>query len=190
MRADAGEEDAGEAPVAVLGLGNVLMQDDALGPYVVRTLLASHEFGEGVSVIDAGTPGLDLTPFLLGRRAVIVVDTVKGEGPGTLRLVRRDELLATAPGPRTSPHDPGLKEAMLLLEFRGDAPEEFLLVGVVPGEVGTGTGLTPAVREAVPRAAAAVIEELGRLGHPPRPASVPGDPDIWWERPPDEQVSP
>jgi len=98
------EPDAG-APgrVAVIGLGNVLMGDDALGPYAVRVLQAGWEFPPGVSVTDAGTPGLDLTPYILGVEALIVVDTVKADAPpGTLRLYRKDELLATPPAQRLS----------------------------------------------------------------------------------------
>ncbi len=182
-----GEEAAAERPpeanVAVLGLGNVLMGDDALGPTVIKVLEAEYEFPRGVSVQDLGTPGLDLTPYLAGVTAVIVVDTVRASGaPGEVRLYRHDEVLKHAPQPRLSPHDPGLKEALLTLEFSGKSPREVLLVGVVPGEVRTGVGLSPAVRAAVPQAAAEVVEELGRLGVAPRARSTPVTPDLWWER--------
>ena len=40
------------------------------------------------------------------------------------------------------------------------------------------------VRSAVPRAIAAIIAELERLGHPAVPRQPPADPDIWWERQP------
>jgi hydrogenase maturation protease len=170
--------------VAVIGLGNVLMGDDALGPYAVRVLQATHEFPPGVSVTDAGTPGLDLTPYILGVEALIVIDTVKSDGPpGTLKLYRRDELLARPPAPRLSPHDPGLAETLLLLEFRGDAPRDVLLVGVIPQRVGQGVGLTPAVAGALPAVERAVLDELSRLGCPARQAAAPEVPDIWWEKP-------
>jgi hydrogenase maturation protease len=171
--------------VAVIGLGNVLMGDDALGPYAVRVLLAKYEFPPGVSVTDAGTPGLDLTPYILGVEALIVIDTVKSDGPpGSLRLYRKDELLAKPPAPRLSPHDPGLKETLLLLEFRGDAPRDVLLVGVVPEHVGKGIGLTHAVAAALPAVERAVLDELERLGCTAHHAASPAAPDIWWEKPP------
>ncbi len=181
------EPDAG-APgrVAVIGLGNVLMGDDALGPYAVRVLQSGWDFPPGVSVTDAGTPGLDLTPYVLGVDALIVIDTVNSDGPpGTLKIYRRDELLAKPPGPRLSPHDPGLKETLLLLEFRGDGPREVLLVGVVPGHVGNAVRLTPDVAAALPAVERAVLDELERLGCPARRAASPAVPDIWWEKPPD-----
>lgn len=90
-----------EANVAVVGLGNVLMGDDALGPTVIKVLEAEYEFPRGVSVQDLGTPGLDLTPYLAGVRALIVVDTVQASGaPGEVRLYRRDEILKHPPQAR------------------------------------------------------------------------------------------
>lgn len=171
--------------VAVLGLGNVLMGDDALGPYAIQTLLSRNEFPPGVSVIDAGTPGLDLTPYILGISALIVIDTVKADAPpGTVRTYRREQLLEHPPAPRLSPHDPGLKETLLLLEFRGDGPRDVLLVGVVPARVETGAGLSDPVRLALPEVERLVLEELRRLGVPPRARDVPATPDLWWEEPP------
>jgi hydrogenase maturation protease len=173
-----------EANVEVVGLGNVLMGDDALGPTVIKVLEAEYEFPGGVSVQDLGTPGLDLTPYLADIRALIVVDTVRASGvPGEARLYRRDEILKHPPQARLSPHDPGLKEALLTMEFAGNGPREVLLVGVIPAEVGTRIGLSPAVRAAVPGAVAEVVKELTRLGVAPRPRPTPADPDLWWERP-------
>ena len=155
----------GETEIRVLGLGNVLMGDDAAGPWVVEHLRAEWDLGPGVSVTDLGTPGLDLVPHLSGARVVVLVDTVKADAPpGTLRFYRRDELLKHPPGPRTSPHDPAVKETLLYLELAGTGPEELLLVGIVPGSVEKGLGLTAAVAAAVPKAAEAVLDELRRLG--------------------------
>jgi hydrogenase maturation protease len=171
----------GDTEIRVLGLGNVLMGDDAAGPWVVEHLRAEYDFGPGVSVTDLGTPGLDLVPHLSGARVVVLVDTVKSDAPpGTLRLYRRDEILKHPPGPRTSPHDPAVKETLLYLDLAGSGPEELLLVGIVPGHVGKGLGLTPAVAEAVAKAAETVVAELRGLGVAVerREGAVPAAP--WW----------
>ena len=171
--------------IAVLGLGNVLQGDDALGPYVAELLIATYEFPPGVTVLDAGTPGLDLTPYIAGLEALIVVDAVRATGaPGELRSYRRAELLEKPPPQRLSPHDPGLKECLLALELIGQSPGEVLLVGVIPGTVETSVGLTAAVKEGVPGVAAAVLAELSRLGVPARRREPPGVPDFWWEKQP------
>lgn len=170
--------------VAVVGLGNILVGDDAFGPYAVRQFDARYDVDHDVDVQDLGTPGLDLAPHLDGLDALIVVDTVSSDAPpGTLRLYRKAELLAKPTPSRTNPHQPGVKETLLMLELEGEAPAEVLLVGVVPERMETGVGLSDALRNAVPRALEQVAEELARLGHPAAPREVARDPDIWWERP-------
>jgi hydrogenase maturation protease len=169
------------ARVGVIGLGNVLMGDDAFGPWVVQTLLAEHEFPDGVTVEDLGTPGLDLIPWITDLEALVLVDTVRSDAaPGTLRLYRRDDILKHAPQPRLSPHDPALKEALLTAEFAGRGPREVLLVGAVPETSAMGVSLSEALRRAVPAAAEEVLKELARLGRPATRRRAPLAPDTWW----------
>lgn len=168
--------------IRVLGMGNVLMGDDALGPHVARLLVARYELPDGVEVEDVGTPGLDLAPFLDGARALVVVDTVLSDGsPGTIRIYRRDEMLAAPPPDRTSPHQPGLREALMAAELTSGMPDEVVLVGVVPEDTGTRTGLSPALRDRLDDVVGSVVAELERLGRPLVPRAVPADPDLWWE---------
>jgi hydrogenase maturation protease len=157
------------------------MGDDALGPTVIATLEASYEMAEDVALVDLGTPGLDLVPHLAGLDAVVIVDTVNATGsPGDVRTYNRDELLAHPPPQRVSPHDPGLKEALLALEFAGQAPKDVLLVGVIPGSVERGTELSPAVAAAVPGAVGRVLDALAELGVPAQAKATPGAPHLWW----------
>ena len=169
-------------PIRILGVGNVLCTDDGLGPYTIKTLEAQFDFPDSVEVIDVGTPGLDFTPYLADARMVIVLDTVKGEEPaGTLRLLRDREIIAKPPPSRMSPHEPGLREALMATEFSDSNPEGILLVGVVPESTGQGTKLTEAVRSAVPQVVDTVVAELERLGHPPVRRDPPAELDVWWE---------
>ena len=172
--------------IRVIGLGNVLMADDGFGPYVVHKLHATYEFPEEVSVIDVGTPGLDLTPYVMHANKLIVVDTVRSDGAaGSIRLYRRDQILRHAPQPRLGPHDPGLKETLLALDFNGTGPDEVLLVGVIPGVTTARPHLTEAVLAAVPHAVAEVFKELARLGATPSPRLHPSTEGPWWEEPTD-----
>ncbi|MGE5412887.1 MAG: hydrogenase maturation protease [Syntrophomonadaceae bacterium] len=176
-------------PVRVLGLGNVLMGDDALGPWVIETLQAGWEFPEGVSVLDVGTPGLDLTPFLADADTVILVDTVKANAPpGTLRVYSREQLASRAPSPRVSPHDPGLTEALFALDFVGAAPRDVILVGVVPASTERGVGLSPEVDAAVGRAAQEVVMLLSCLARTPRRRRDALRAAPWWERATDVRI--
>ena len=171
--------------IRVLGLGNVLMGDDGAGPTVIHVLDATYECPDGVSLVEVGTPGLDLIPFLDDADTLVIVDTVRASGrPGEIRLYGRGDLRSTAVRPRLGPHDPGLVEALAALELSGRGPRDVLLVGLIPERVATGIGLSPAVRAAVPEAVETVARELLARGAPQAPRRPRGVPDLWWERSP------
>ncbi len=179
--------ETGAPLVRVLGLGNVLMGDDALGPWVIHRLESLYEFPSTVSVIDVGTPGLDLVPYVAGPCGIVLVDTVsaKDAAPGAIRLYDRDALVKHAPKPRLSPHDPGVTEAILAVEMAGEPPAYVTLVGVVPEQVATGVGMTAGVQDAVARAAEAVVVELLARGFDVRRRNTDTSsvPLPWWETP-------
>ena len=171
--------------ICLMGVGNVLMGDDALGPFVLKSLEAAWMLPANVTVLDAGTPGLDLTLFLDGFDALIAVDALQARGaPGEVRCFHRSDLLAAALPVVISPHEPTLREALLRLEVFGRCPAEVLLVGAIPGSVATGIGLSQAMRRALPAVEAQVLRELGRLGTPALPRTAVQPADLWWEAPP------
>ena len=169
--------------IRVLGLGNVLMSDDGFGPFVVRVLEATYETPPGVEFVDVGTPGLDLTPYLLGAHAVIFVDTVKSNGaPGGIRVYDREDILRYPPQARTGGHDPALKEALLTVEAVGGSPSHVTLIGVIPEWIATGVELSPLVEAAVGRAVIAVEQALADLGVRLVRRRHALAPDVWWAR--------
>lgn len=173
------------ARIALIGIGNVLTGDDAVGPHVVRVVEARFALPADVEVIDAGTPGYDLTAFLVGMDAAILVDAVRAKGaPGELRVYEKAELLTRKPVLAMSPHEPGVREALLNADFMGVTPARVRLVGVVPARTDTGIGLSPEVRAAIPAAVEQVAAELRALGVPVEERVPPRPPDLWWERKP------
>jgi hydrogenase maturation protease len=170
--------------VGVYGLGNVLMGDDALGPYAIEVFRATYDLPPEVTVADLGTPGLDLAPYVAGYDALVFVDTVRAKGePGDVRAYRLHEILAHPPAPRLSPHDPGVKESLLLASVMGEGPSEVFLIGVIPEQISTGTGLSRPVWQAVPAVLAAIVAELRRLGIAVSVRDQLLVPHIWWEAP-------
>ena len=153
--------------ISVLGLGNVLMGDDGLGPVAVRTFEAEYVVPPDVQVVDLGTPGLDLLPWLADLDQVILVDAVKSDlPPGSVRLYEKADLLRYPPTARVGPHDPGVKDALRALEFAGRAPREVALIGVVPESTAMCLELTPTIQAAVRRAVVAIAITLARFGTP------------------------
>ena len=176
---------AGKHPATtIVGLGNVLMADDAFGPYFVRWLEAHYELPEEIEVVDLGTPGLDIYPHLVHREVVIIADTVRSDGePGDLRVYQRDDIIRHAPHARVSPHDPGLKETLLSMEFAGQLPQQVLLVGVIPTSTGSTVGLSEPVAGALEAAGSAVVHELRAIGFECSRRETPAAMDLWWEAP-------
>ncbi|MGB8930425.1 MAG: hydrogenase maturation protease [Anaeromyxobacteraceae bacterium] len=170
-------------PIGILGIGNVLMGDDALGPFVIKLLEAAWEPLRGLQLLDAGTPGLDLTAYLAELDAVVVADVVKATGaPGEVRLYGKQELVERPPVLALSPHEPGLREAILNADFLGVAPRSIRLVGVIPESVDYRLGLTAPVRAALPLVLERIRQELAAVGVTPTPRAAPLAPDVWWER--------
>lgn len=152
--------------VLVAGVGNVLLGDDGVGPFVAQWLNASYSFPEGVEVEDLGTPALDFIDRIVGLDALIVVDAVSNDQPaGTVTLYRKDDLLRNAPAVRMDTHSPALTESLMAAEvFFGLPPKEVLLVGISGESYQPDCTLSVAARAAVPAAVTAVFEQLERLG--------------------------
>ena len=168
--------------LAIFGIGNVLAQDDAVGPTVIHWLNSRYSFPPDVVVEDLGTPALELPTHLAGHRFVIFVDAVASSGdPGTVKLYDREDLLSNPPGLRVTPHDPALTETLLMLDLTGDAPGDVKMVGVVAAETEMALGLSVAVRNAIPLAAAAVLELAERVGVTAEPRVDASDAAPWWE---------
>jgi len=160
--------------VAVYGIGNILLGDDGIGPAVAHYLEDNFLFPPNVVVEDLGTPSLDLPGYLAGFDTLIFIDAVADQGvPGSIRLFSRDEITAVAPGIRISPHEPTINDALLVLDFAGDAPQDVVLIGVVPRSLEGGVTLSNDVGAAVSQAADVVLSELAARGLHVEPRFAP-----------------
>jgi hydrogenase maturation protease len=83
-----------------------------------------------------------------------------------------------------SPHEPGVREALLHADFMGVAPPVVRLVGVQPASTETGIGLSAEVRAAIPAAVERVAAELRAIGVAVAERVPPREPDLWWEKRP------
>ena len=173
------------ARFSVIGIGNVLEGDDAIGPTVVRVFEARYAVPEDVALIDGGTPGLDLTAYMMGLAGLVVVDAIKTRSgsAGEVKVYDKGGILNRGPIVALSPHEPGLRESILHAEFQGVAPPVINLVGVVAGSIEFGCQLTPEVRGAVDGAVEAVRAALAAMGVAAVRRDPPLAPDLWWEKP-------
>jgi hydrogenase maturation protease len=178
------------ASVAIIGIGNILLGDDGIGPYVVRVLDANYEFGPNVQILDVGTPALDFIDNLIGIDAVILVDSVEDERPaGTITLYRKEDILRHGVSVRMDPHSPALAESLMTADMLGIGPKELLLIGISAASYDAGCELSPEVKRAVDLAIDVVRAELRRLDVPYYSASRQTKPDIWWASSPAASTS-
>jgi hydrogenase maturation protease len=163
------------------GIGNVLLGDDGVGPYVARLLAARYEFDDGIEVADLGTPALDLIDQLTERNAVILIDSINtGATAGTVLLYRKADIMRHRPAVRMDPHSPMLVDALLSAELIGVAPADVLLVGIAGGSYEAGCSLSQPVKASLDQVIAEVLRELDRLGVEYRRREHPAEHGIWW----------
>ena len=81
------------ARVLILGIGNVLWADEGFGVRCVERLSERYRFGEEVLVLDGGTQGLYLLPFLQEAEILLVFDAIDyGLAPGTLKVIEGQDV--------------------------------------------------------------------------------------------------
>lgn len=167
----------------IAGIGNVLLGDDGVGPFVIKLLESRYDFSSDVVLADLGTPALDLPVQLSGADAVILVDSAKfGGKAGDIRLFRKEEILKLPLSVRIDPHSPALRESLFQLELMGTMPEDLLLIGMQGSSFEPGAPLSSPVRQCVPHVIDAVLRELHRLDVSCEPKAKAARPGIWWER--------
>jgi len=135
--------------ITVLGVGNILMQDEGFGVRVVEKLLAQYSFPENVQVLDGGTLGMELLRFLVGTDRLILVDAVNGNlPPGSLYQFNHDEVKAYFKE-KVSMHELGIQDVLAVIEVLEKPAKEIKILGVQPLTVDIGLELTPIVTVAV-----------------------------------------
>ena len=151
-------------PLLVLGLGNVLLEDDGVGAVAVVNLLDRYEAPEGVRVLDGGTLGLSLLPYLEDADRVILVDAVNtNDEPGTLVRLDGDDV-APAVATRLSPHQVGVADLLDGARWLERFPPRLILLGLVPRSIELHVGLSPRVRAAVGDLVERIVLEARDLG--------------------------
>jgi hydrogenase maturation protease len=151
-------------PLLVLGLGNVLLGDDGVGSASIALLLERYSVPRGVRVLDGGTLGLSLLPYLDEADAVILVDAIRADQPpGTLVRLDGDDV-APAVATRLSPHQIGVADLLDGVRWLDRYPARLLLHGIVPASMELEVGLSAPVAAVLPDLVERVVEEADALG--------------------------
>lgn len=147
----------------ILGLGNTLMTDEALGVMVIRHLQAEGAFADlgDVGLLDGGTLSFTLAAPIGDSPRLIVVDAaIMGERPGTVRVFEGEAMDRQLSGRGKSVHEVSLMDLMDMARITASLPRRRALVGVEPALIEWGDQLSPEVAAAVPLAMARIRELL------------------------------
>ncbi|MBW6496685.1 MAG: HyaD/HybD family hydrogenase maturation endopeptidase [Burkholderiaceae bacterium] len=155
--------------VLVLGIGNILLQDEGVGVHVVNRLAARCALPEGVEVIDGGTAGMDLLDRVCGADALIIVDCARLDAvPGTVREIVGEGVPVFFQS-RVSPHQIGLSDLLGAVLLLGEMPSRMALIAIEPEAMELGLEMTATGQEAAERAYAVLTRRLAAWGVAARP---------------------
>ncbi|HEV8041461.1 MAG TPA: HyaD/HybD family hydrogenase maturation endopeptidase [Bryobacteraceae bacterium] len=148
-----------QSQTLALGLGNLVRSDDGLGVHAIQRLTLDPRVPSDVVLMDGGTQGLSLLPYISAYQRLLVVDALDvGEAPGTLVRVE-GKALKNLPG-KASVHQLGFADLLVALELLGELPEEIILLGAQPLSIEWSTELTPPLQAALGPLLDAVIQQL------------------------------
>jgi hydrogenase maturation protease len=159
--------------VLVVGLGNILLQDEGAGVRLVERLEERFEIPDELEVLDGGTSGMQLIHTIAGRDALIVCDAVRSDKPpGSVMRIAGQELPAFF-RTRLSPHQLGLSDVLATLTLLEQVPPRVALIGIIPQDLDLGTELSPRIEGAMDEALALLVAEIESLGFRLCPRSAP-----------------
>ena len=143
--------------IRVLGLGNDILGDDALGIRVAREVEA--RFGHEVEVVASSQSGFHVMDDLLGVSRLLVVDSIQtgSTKPGTVYVLDENSIRPTQ---GVSSHSLGIFEVLeVARRLSLPVPAECVILAVEAADCTTvGGGMHPDVEAAIPL----VVEWVGR----------------------------
>ncbi len=137
----------------VIGCGNLLRGDDAVGPVLVRRLL-DRDLPPTVEVADGGTSGMDVAFRMRGADRVVLVDaaTTGGE-PGSLYRLEGADVEELPPLEGLNLHSFRWDHALAFAHWvlKDEYPEEVVVYLIEAAQLEFGTPLSEPVEAAMER---------------------------------------
>lgn len=154
------------AAITVLGLGNLLWADEGFGVRAAELLFNRYQLPDRLQVIDGGTQGLLLLPYVEQADCLLLFDAIDfGLEPASLRVYRDDAVPAYLTAKKMSLHQTGFSEVLALADLKGNLPSQIVLIGVQPVQLEDyGGSLTDAVRAQLEPAIALAVQQLQDWG--------------------------
>lgn len=144
-----------------MALGNPIRSDDGVAICALQVLREDPRVPSRVILLDGGTKGLELVPYLTGATQLLVLDAVEDNLPaGTVSRLTGKQLQRLTGG--GSVHELAIADILNALRLLDCQPRETVLLGVQPSTTELGTTLSREAEAAVPLLAEAAVQELRR----------------------------
>jgi len=159
----------------ILGIGNILWADEGFGVRVVEDIHRRYQLPDDVVLMDGGTQGLYLVQYVKAARRLLVFDAVDfDQPPGTLAVVRDDDVPRFFGCRKLSLHQTGFQDVLAAAALLGGGPQNLALVGVQAEALDDwGGSLRPMIRAQIDPAIAAGLAILAQWGVVPMLRPVP-----------------
>lgn len=131
----------------VLGIGNLLLNDEGAGIHVVTRL--EKENYKSADLMDGGTGGFHLLGFIQSYKKIIIVDASLDQYPAGNVRVLHPKYAKDYPH-QLSAHEIGLKDLIDAAFLLGNVPDICLVAISIKDFQEIGIELTPEVEKAIP----------------------------------------
>lgn len=154
--------------ILVLGIGNILFQDEGIGAHFIHYLDEKYEYKTSentISFVDGGTLAQRLIPEIIKYDYVIVVDCIDADNSKPGDVYYFDYLNAPAGIDwQGSAHEVEMLQTLNMIKMNGDLPETKVL-GVIPKRVADDTTfeLSEDIIKAVATMEHTVVKQLKEL---------------------------
>lgn len=155
----------------VLGIGNILLQDEGIGIHLLRFMQRFFPTFPDVTYLDGGTLSFTLAGEIEEHDHLLVLDAVELHAPPGTVCCYEDEAMDHFLGnAKRSAHEVGLLDLMDIARLSGHLPKHRALIGIQYGMFDWGEEPTPDVKQNIPlagRVAATLLQKWEVEQHPP-----------------------
>lgn len=145
----------------ILGLGNVLLQDEGIGIHVLREL-EKMNWPDHVDLLDGGTGGFVLLSLFHEYKNMVIIDaTLSNEPEGTIKVIKPK--FAKDFPKSLSTHELGLKDMIESAILLGKVPDIQLIVININPDQKLNMELQPGIKKRIPDLVKTVKEVMKDL---------------------------
>ena len=130
--------------IGIIGLGNTLRQDDAIGIILLNKLRNQKNiFSTNFEFVDGGTGGMNLLHLLNQFKKILLIDAVNfNEKPGVVKYFNINEVIDNHKEINLTTHDSNFLNIIKLSEKLDEKPDEIYVFGIQPKNTGFGEDLS------------------------------------------------